>query len=105
MSRGKKVYNDIIIYKNANIEISKDKYNWILSETSGNTTKTYYHTIESLLHYLYLIRLNDILLKKGLIKVIESLDKFDRAMRQEASIIIDNIETIAKKFESEEHEN
>lgn len=102
MSRGKKVYNDIIIYKTNKIEIRKDKYNWIITEISENPVSTYFNTIESLLHNLYLLKINDAILKNGLIKMIESLNRFDRNMSQEASIILDSIETIAKRFESEE---
>lgn len=79
-----------LVYEDDFIKLEKDSQQWIVTYKDNGNPK-YYTYLPNLLNDLSIHKIEDKIIKKGLLKVINEIKDIKRTILQEINVIMDKI--------------
>ena len=88
----RKVVANILIYEDKYLKLEKDSVQWILTyKEKGNGKPKYFTYLPHLLDHIAMHKVEDKIVKKGLLEVINAIKDIKRAIISEISLISEEI--------------
>jgi len=96
--------NEKTVFENKYFKLLINTKNWIVVDKITNYT-AYFSYIPNALEYIVLLRFERNVVKKGLIKALETLDSLKRSTKLEISIVVDALQNLIKEGENDVKES